>query len=144
MKKLLAVSRVLAVSGLVCGITVGALAQSTSFPGQITAQRMPGTGSQPGQIEGSEGLQGMAGAEGGLTVALTTTLTSRSHQIGAGASALNLEGTSCTAPNKMISGACHPFYNPSVTIINQFPNIALNTWRCGFKNNTASTVTVWI
>jgi hypothetical protein len=44
----------------------------------------------------------------------------------------------------MISGACHPFYNDRVTIINQFPNISANTWRCGFKNNTAFNVTVWI
>src|SRR5882762_3754411 len=74
-----------------------------------------------------------------------TTLTVQSHQIGAGASAGNLEGASCQAPyTKMISGACHPFYSDQVTIINQFPNIPLNTWRCGFKNNTGSPVIVWI
>jgi hypothetical protein len=44
----------------------------------------------------------------------------------------------------MIAGACHPFYNDQVPIINQFPNISLNTWRCGFKNNTAAPVTVWV
>ena len=73
-----------------------------------------------------------------------TTLTVRSHQIGAGNSAGNLEGQSCAATDKMISGACHPFYNDRVIIINQWPNIGANTWRCGFKNNTNSTKTVWV
>ena len=44
----------------------------------------------------------------------------------------------------MLSGACHPFYNDQVTIINQFPNQSANTWRCGFKNNTNTTQTVYI
>lgn len=82
-----------------------------------------------------------AAVEAGISA---TTLTVKSHQIGAGIGAGNLEGTSCPAAHKVISGACHPFYNDRVPIINQFPNVGLNTWRCGFKNNTSSTVTVWI
>jgi hypothetical protein len=73
-----------------------------------------------------------------------TTLTVRSYPIGAGASAGNLEGAACPVTSKMISGACHPFYNDQVPIINQYPNIAGNTWRCGFKNNTAATVNVYV
>lgn len=73
-----------------------------------------------------------------------TQLTVRSYTIGAAASAGNLEGAACAATDKMISGACHPFYNPDVPIINQYPNIAGNTWRCGFKNNTAASVSVYI
>jgi hypothetical protein len=73
-----------------------------------------------------------------------TTLTVRSHSIGPLGSRGNLEGTVCPSGSRVLSGACHPFYNPRVTIINQFPNLSGNTWRCGFKNNTASTVSVFI
>ena len=74
----------------------------------------------------------------------STTLTYRSHQIAAGGSSGNLEGNSCPATYTMISGACHPGYNDQVIIINQYPNRYLNTWRCGFSNNTGSTRTVWV
>lgn len=73
-----------------------------------------------------------------------TTLTTRSYPIAAGASAPNLDGNACPVNTKIVAGACHPFYNPNVPIINQYPNIASNTWRCGFKNNTASGVTVYV
>jgi hypothetical protein len=63
-----------------------------------------------------------------------STLTARSHSVGAGVSAGNLEGAACPASSRMISGSCHPSYNDQVTIINQFPNVSGNTWRCGFKN----------
>jgi hypothetical protein len=75
---------------------------------------------------------------------LTTTLTSRSHIVAAGSNAPNLEGTACPAPSKMISGACHPGYNDHMAIINQYPNIASNTWRCGFKNNTDRSLPIWV
>ena len=73
-----------------------------------------------------------------------TTLTARGHQIAAGGASGNLEGNACGVGTTMISGACHPGYTDGVIIINQFPNTALNTWRCGFKNNTGTTRTVWI
>jgi Papain-like cysteine protease AvrRpt2 len=73
-----------------------------------------------------------------------TSLTVRSYTIGAGASSGNLDGAVCPAPTKMISGACHPFYSDQVPIINQYPNVAGNTWRCGFKNNTAATASVYV
>jgi hypothetical protein len=73
-----------------------------------------------------------------------TSLTVRSYPIAAGASAGNLDGAACPATARMISGACHPFYNPAVPIINQYPNVGSNTWRCGFKNNTAASVTVYV
>ena len=96
------------------------------------------SGGAPGQVAGAGG--GPSGGPGGFV----TTLTVKSYPVAAGASAGKLEGTACTAPAKMMSGACHPSYNDHVAIINQFPNIPGNTWRCGFKNNTAASVTVWI
>jgi len=122
-----------------------AFSQTGSLPGQAEGMDMPVGGGMvsPGQLSGP----GSPGGRGPTTAApsiSTTTLTFRSHQIGAGASAGNLEGASCAGGSTMISGACHPFYNDQVVIINQFPNTALNTWRCGFKNNTGSTVSVFI
>jgi len=73
-----------------------------------------------------------------------TKITAKSYQIAPGASSGNLNGTACPTGFKMISGACHPFYNDKVPIINQFPNVTANTWRCGFKNNTSSTASVWV
>jgi len=109
-------------------------------PGQASqeATQLSAVGSEPGQAA----VSGMP--EGGAPGGISTTLTWRSYPIGPGASAGNLEGAACSAGSKMLSGACHPFYNDHVTIINQFPNIPGNTWRCGFKNNTAATVTVYI
>ena len=72
------------------------------------------------------------------------TLTARSHSIGPGISASSLEGAACPASSKMISGSCHPYFSDQVPIINQFPNVSGNTWRCGFKNNTAAAATVWV
>src|SRR5204863_507448 len=98
---------------------------------------------------GAPGQQGVGGATGGASgeaaVSFITFLTARSYSIAAGGTQGKLEGTACgAAPRKMISGACHPFYNDHVTIINQFPNIASNTWRCGIRNNAGSSVGVWI
>lgn len=137
MRNILKACTGLFVIALAAMITQAGLAQE---PGQATEQELGG-GPAAGQLETPGAF--VQGAPGGVE-ALSTALTFRSHVIGAGVSAGNLEGTSCTAPLRMISGACHPFYNDRVTIINQFPNVGLNTWRCGFKNNTGFTVTVWI
>lgn len=120
---------------LAAAISTAALAQDAGQGGPADV-----TGAAPGQVSGTGSAASGVGGPG----AFSTTLTSRSYNIAANGSEGNLEGTACTAPAKMISGACHPFYNPNVVIINQFPNIAGNTWRCGFKNNTAAAVSVWI
>jgi len=83
-------------------------------------------------------------ALGGHGARSQTVLTTRSYPVQPGATAGNLEGAVCPANFRMISGACHPFYNSSVPIINQFPDISGNTWRCGFKNNTSAPVSVYI
>ena len=70
--------------------------------------------------------------------AIATQLTYRSHTIAPGASAYTLEGNVCPVPTKMVSGACHPGYNDRVIIINQYPNVGANTWRCGFKTTMAA------
>jgi hypothetical protein len=99
-------------------------------------------------LRGSTILAGLGLAatmsQAALGLDLTTALTSRRHTVAAGASAPNLEGAACPAPAKMVSGACHPGYNDHVAMINQYPNLASNTWRCGFKNNTARSVAIWI
>jgi hypothetical protein len=117
-----------------------ALAQDA---GQASDTGVAGAAAVPGQVVGGA-AGGAGGPGGGPGTVPTTSLTFRSYPIAAGASAGNLEGAACTAPAKMLSGACHPFYNDKVAIINQFPDIPGNTWRCGFKNNTAASVTVWI
>jgi hypothetical protein len=121
----------------------GASAQSGGEPGQTPPQEMQGAagGAAPGQMGGGGPETGALSAQ--LSISQTS-LTFQSHQIAAGASAGNLEGVFCPANTKMISGACHPSYNDRVAIINQFPNVTGNTWRCGFKNNTSSNVTGWI
>jgi hypothetical protein len=128
------------------GLMFMSYAAFSQEPGQVP---MPGVGSE--QFGGEPGQQGgfPAGFPAGAAalqplVTFTTTLTFRSYQIAAGGSQGNLEGASCPAASKMISGACHPFYNARVTIINQFPNIPLNTWRCGFANNSGAMATVFI
>jgi hypothetical protein len=124
---------------LASALSTASVAQQTSPPGQ--AQPEAQAGAAPGQL--AAGAAGVGGP-GGPGAIIATTLTYQSHPIAAGIAAGNLEGAACPAPYKMISGACHPFYNDHVTIINQFPNIPANTWRCGFKNNTAAAVTVYI
>ena len=122
------------------------LMSGTAFS-QGDGQSAGGAGSEAAGGAPGQQAPGAGTAAGGVeaVVSFTTFLTARSHSIAAGGTQGNLEGTACgAAPRKMISGACHPFYNDRVTIINQFPNIAANTWRCGFKNNTAAAVTVWI
>lgn len=108
-------------AGAAPGQTVGAV-PAAGVPGQTVAPTGPESG--PGGI--------------------STTLAVKSHSVAAGVSAGNLEGAACPAGFKMLSGACHPSYNARVTIINQFPNIPANTWRCGFKNNTTAAVSVYI
>lgn len=127
---------------LVAVLSAAALGQEP--PGQTAAQpAVSGPASVPGQAEvgATAAVPGGPGGPGGIT---QTQLTWNSYPIAAGASAGNLEGAACPANFKMISGACHPFYNDHVVIINQFPDIAANTWRCGFKNNTTASVTVYI
>lgn len=128
-------------------VALAATISTASLPTASGAQDAAGqaasadpAGGAPGQVSGAGSAASGVGGPGGFN----TTLTARSYNIVANGSEGNLEGTACTAPAKMISGACHPSYNPNVVIINQFPNIAGNTWRCGFKNNTAAAVSVWI
>ena len=80
----------------------------------------------------------------GFEAAITTQLTTQSHTIAANSSQDFLEGASCPAPTRMVSGACHPGFTDRMVIINQFPNVFANTWRCGFRNNDSSNRTVWI
>jgi hypothetical protein len=119
-----------------------ALALVGSQPAQAqmdsgVGQAHHGGEAEPGQAQGMEGME----VEAAIAA---TQVTSRSHTVAAGASAANLEGTACAANFKMIGGSCHPGYNDRVVIINQFPNIPGNTWRCGFKNNTTGSLNVWI
>ena len=95
--------------------------------------------------EGASGDgQDVAAAEGAPEAAISTTLTFRSHSIAGGAQANFLEGNACPAGRRMVSGACHPGFSDRMVIVNQFPNVGANTWRCGFRNNTGATRTVWI
>jgi hypothetical protein len=73
-----------------------------------------------------------------------TVLTHKSHSIAAGSSAGNLEGNACPSDYTMIAGSCHPGYTDQVRIINQYPNRSNDAWRCGFRNNSSSTRTVWV
>jgi hypothetical protein len=127
---------------LASALSTASVAQQASPPGQAQPEaQAAAAGAAPGQL--ATGAAG-AGGPGGPGTITATTLTYQSYPVGAGVAAGNLEGAACPAPYKMISGACHPLYNDHVTIINQFPNIPANTWRCGFKNNTAAAVTVYI
>jgi hypothetical protein len=133
--KAVAISTILAMIGLASGTAFGQAAgqSATGAGGEVAA------GAEPGQ----QPTSAAGGAAAPALVPFTTSLTFQSYSIPAGGSQGNLEGASC-GTRRMISGACHPFYNDRVTIINQFPNIAGNTWRCGFKNNTAVAATVFI
>ncbi len=130
-KRSVKLCKILAAMGLVL------VTNQTAF-GQAPGQELPtaGGGAQPGQeFSASSAVE---------PAVFETQLTFRSHNIGAGSSAGNLEGAACPADYKMLSGACHPSYNDRVIIINQFPNIPRNSWRCGFKNNTGSSRTVYV
>lgn len=124
---------------VVLGTLSSQMAAAQQVPGQMEESALPRGGAEvvPGQVVGEQGTA----VQPSIT---QTTLTFRSHQISAGASAGNLEGNACPGGYTMISGACHPGYNDRVIIINQFPNRFANTWRCGFKNNDSTTRTVWI
>ena len=113
---------------LASALSTASVAQQASPPGQAQPEaQASAAGASPGQL--AAGAAGVGGPGGPGTITATT-LTSQSHPVAAGAAAGNLEGAACPAPYKPISGACHPLYNDHVAIINQFPNIAANTWRC--------------
>jgi hypothetical protein len=141
MERLLKVCTTVAGLGLATVMCQGAFGQEVSGQTPPQAPAPATAGSVPGQTETPE-AQAQTATPGLVT--FSTTLTFRNYSIGPFGSASTLEGASCPASSKMISGACHPLFNPQVAIINQFPNIPLNTWRCGFKNNTAATVTVFV
>lgn len=127
-------TRYFSVLGLLSCLGSPALAQSV-----VAGQSPDEQGSAEMSMGQDPGLEAAV-----LQPAIATQLTARSHSIGPNSSASNLEGNACPAPTKMISGACHPGYNDRVIIINQFPNINGNTWRCGFRNNNTVQRTVWI
>jgi hypothetical protein len=91
-----------------------------------------------------EGQEEALAAMGDPEAAISTQLTFQSHSVGANSSAFFLEGAACPGATTMVSGACHPGFNDRVIIINQFPNVGANTWRCGFRNNNNVSRTVWI
>ena len=101
-------------------------------------------GQSPDAADLGDGQNPALAAMGAPEAAIATQLTYRSHTIAPGASAYTLEGNVCPVLTRMVSGACHPGYNDRVIIINQYPNVGANTWRCGFKNNNGSTRTVWV
>ncbi len=137
-EKTVTASTILAAVGLLT------LVSGTAFA-QVEGQAVSGGGIAAGPAPGQQPPGAEAGVAGGVEASISsTTLTWRSHSIGAGVAAGNLEGNACPATFKMVSGACHPGYNDRMTIINQFPNIPANTWRCGFKNNTGAAATAWI
>ena len=142
MRRLLKVCTTVAGFGLATVMGQGVFSQEV--PGQVAPQGSAAAtaGSVAGQNEPAPEAQPQAATP--ALVTFSTTLTFRNYSIGPFGSAGTLEGASCPASSKMISGACHPLFNPQVAIINQFPNIPLNTWRCGFKNNTGATVTVFV
>lgn len=125
---------------------LAALALAITFPVSALAQD-DAEGQSLSAAEAAEAAIGQdpgASAAGAPQAAVQTQLTSRSHQIGAFSSANFLEGNACPAGFAMVSGACHPGFNDRVIIINQFPNVTANTWRCGFRNNNGTSRTVWI
>lgn len=126
---------------LTLAMSTPSLTQESPAPGQAAQPELQRSSAEPGQVAGATGAEEVPVGPG---AGFVTTLTYRSHSIAAGASAGNLNGTACSSGYKMLSGACHPHYNDRVVIINQFPNISANTWRCGFKNNTGGTVTVYV
>ncbi len=119
-------------------VAAAAVCLATTASAQVAGQE---AGAGAGEAEMGQSPEM---AEGALEAAISTQLTFRSHTIGANSSAGNLEGAACPSPTRMISGACHPGYNDRVVIINQFPNVSANTWRCGFRNNNNVNRTVWI
>ncbi len=95
-------------------------------------------GDAPGQGPLAAELSAFAAALG------ATSLTARSHSIPSGGSIFNGEGQACPSNTRMISGACHPGYSDRMRIINQFPNVSGNHWRCGFRNTSGSQRTAWV
>jgi hypothetical protein len=83
-------------------------------------------------------------ASGGGVGTLQTTYTTQTASIPAGGSMDSIEGMACPAGYTVISGGCHPGYNPNVYLRNNFPNLTANTWRCGFGNTGGSAATVYV
>lgn len=119
-------------------VAAAAVCLATTTSAQVAGQEAAGGAGEAEMGQSPEMV------EGALEAAISTQLTFRSHRIGANSSAGNLEGAACPSPTRMVSGACHPGYNDRVVIINQFPNVSANTWRCGFRNNNNVSRTVWI
>ena len=114
------------------------LAACSAVAALISAGSVALAQEQPGQDPSASGLEALAAALG------NTQITTRRHSLPAGGSLFSAEGTSCPTGTKMLSGACHPGFGDRVILINQFPNISANTWRCGFKNNTSFTRSAWV
>jgi hypothetical protein len=117
------------------------MSRALAFAAAMAASIAGGTvfpSGAPAQEAGQTGVSSL------IEAVTQTTRTSRSHSIAPGASAGTLEGTACTGDFKVVGGACHPGFSDRVRIINQFPNVSANTWRCGFKNNATSQQTVWV
>ena len=73
-----------------------------------------------------------------------TSITWRSHVIPPGGQINSAEGATCGFSRKMLSGACHPGFDQRVRIVNQYPNIGADTWRCGFRNTATISRTAWV
>ena len=73
-----------------------------------------------------------------------TSITSRSHSVPPGGQINSAEGTACGFNRRMVSGACHPGFDQRVRIVNQFPNVSANAWRCGFRNAAPIPRTAWV
>lgn len=114
------------------------LAACSAVAALISAGSVALAQEQPGQDPAASGLDALAAALG------NTQITSRSHTVPAGGSVFSAEGTACPAGTRMLSGACHPGFTDQMILINQFPNVSANTWRCGFKNNSSSSRTGWV
>jgi hypothetical protein len=110
----------------------GAALAALLAPGPLVAQ--PAEGQDPLRAE----MEAMAAMLG------NTSLTVRSHSIPANGQVNSAEGGSCPTATTMLSGACHPGFSDQMILVNQYPNIAARTWRCGFRNNSGAAQTAWI
>lgn len=118
---------------IICNVMISAAIAGAAAPAAAqTADDAPGQ--EPLAAE----MSALAAAVG------ATSLTARSHRVNPGGALYNGEGSACPANTRMVSGACHPGYSDQVRIVNQFPNVAGNTWRCGFSNMSGSSHTAWV
>jgi hypothetical protein len=79
-----------------------------------------------------------AGATGAFDLMLVTT----SMSIGAGSEMFSVEAA-CPAGRQIFTGSCHPGGVTTNVIINQYPNLDANAWRCGFRNTGGAASTVY-